>query len=168
MVPSAVESDDMNRFWRFLFSPGVGGSLTSLAIFILSYTKVCFTIKPGPYTFEARGPGSFEPSLARYTGLAEFIVGIATGSIVLLAGSSVFHASGRLPQLYGSPLELLAMSVVWFVLFISCVTFFYEDWQYHPNIYTHHRYRLTVALGFSGLLCFAVGYIWLGFALVRD
>jgi hypothetical protein len=78
----------------------------------------------------------------------------------------MYHTNGRLPQLYGSPLVLLAMSVVWLVLFISCTTFFYEDWLHHPQVYTHRRYRLVVALGFSGLLSFAAGYVWLAFALM--
>jgi hypothetical protein len=157
----------MNRVWDFLLIPGVHGCLAAVAIFIVAYGRVCSKIKPGSYTFEPRGPGSFEPSLNRYTRLTEFIVGLATGSIVLLAGSSVFHAQGRLPQLYGAPLVLLAMSVVWLVIFIACTTYFYEDWLHHPHNHTHHRYRLSVALGFSGLLCFGVGYVWLGFALMR-
>src|SRR2546430_12477399 len=51
----------------------------------------------------------------------------ATGSIVLLAGSSVFRSDGKLlPKVYGSPLVLLAMSVVWAVLFVACVNYYYE------------------------------------------
>ena len=144
---------------------GVPGLLTSVGVFFVLYIWQCFAIPSGNYTFEPRGPGSFEPALLRYSRLTEFIVGLATGSIVLLAGTSIFHSNVRLPPLYGSPLVMLAMSVVWLVLFISCTTFFYEDWLHHPEIYTHRRYRLIVAFGFSGLLSFAVGYLWLGFTL---
>ncbi|HYL65230.1 MAG TPA: hypothetical protein VE077_21655 [Candidatus Methylomirabilis sp.] len=151
---------------HFLSISGVRGLLVSVGIFLVLCVWEWFAIPRGAYTFEPRGPGSFEPTLVRYSRLTEFIVGLATGSIVLLAGTSMYRSNGRLPQLYGSPLTLLAMSVVWLVLFISCTTFFYEDWLHHPQNQTHRRYRLSVAFGFSGLLSFAVGYVWLAFALM--
>jgi hypothetical protein len=155
------------NFLRWLISvAGIKGGLTAAAIFIFFYCVALIFVQRGTYTFEHRGPGSFEPTLRRYTRLVEFIVGLASGSIVLLAGSSVWQSpSGRLPQKFGSPLVLLAASVVFLVLFLACTTFFYEDWLHHRN-QTHHKYRLSVALGFSGLLCFAVGYCFLAFALV--
>ncbi len=161
----------MGSIVRFLSVPGVPGCLTGVAIFLVLYGIAWRTIKPENYTFEPSGrlPGSFEPILARYQRLAEFIVGLATGSIVLLAGSSVFRSgsAGKLPHGYGSPLVLLATSVIFSVLFIAWLSYNYEHWQHHGT-YSHHRYRLSVALGFAGLLCFAVGFVWLGFALVRD
>jgi hypothetical protein len=158
----------MDRVLHFLSISGVGGLVVSVGAFIVFFIVECFTIPPGSYTFEPPnlGPGSFEPTLNRYQRLTEFIVGLATGSIVLLAGTSIFHADGRLPQLYGPALVLLAMSIVWLVLFISCTTFFYEDWKHHPEIYKHWRYRLIVTFGFSGLVSFALGYLRLGFALM--
>jgi hypothetical protein len=153
---------------RWATIPGVPGFLSGIGIFVVLYaiaylrTKGSFT-----YTFEPRGPGSFEPILARYVRLVEFLVGLATSSIVLLAGSSIFRSAGKLPKGYGSPLVLLAMSVVYAVLFIALANYNYEEWQHHEN-YTRHKYRSTIALGFSGLLCFAVGYLWLGFVLVQD
>lgn len=150
----------------FLSTTGLRGLLAAFGILIAVYCWACFAIKSGTYTHERNGPGIFEASLARYTHLTEFIVGLAVGSIVLLAGSSIYHTSRRLPPLYGPPLVLLAMSVGLLVGFISFTTFFYEDWLYHPNNQTHRRYRLSVALGFSGLLCFVAGYVWLAFALM--
>jgi magnesium-transporting ATPase (P-type) len=157
----------MNALFSFLSITGVPGLLTAVVIFIAIYLWECFAIKSGPYTHDRSGPGTFEASLARYAHLTEFIVGLAVGSIVLLAGSSIYHKNGKLPPLYGSPLVLLAMSVVLLVMFISCTTFFYEDWLYNPSKQTHRRYRLSVALGFSGLLCFVAGYVWLAFALME-
>jgi hypothetical protein len=146
--------------------PGVPGLLTACGILLVVYCVACFAIRRGTYTHERNGPSTFEVSLARYTHLTEFIVGLAVGSIVLLAGSSIYHTNGKLPPLYGSPLVLLATSVALLVAFISFTTFFYEDWLYHPTNQTHIRYRLSVALGFSGLLCFVAGYVWLAFALM--
>jgi phosphoglycerol transferase MdoB-like AlkP superfamily enzyme len=158
----------MSCVWSFLFSPGVPGALTAIVIFLMFYTIAWTNTKPSnSYTFEPRGPGSFEPILARYSRLVEFIVGLATSSIVLLAGSSIFRSAGKLPKAYGSPLVLLASSVICAVLFIALCNYHYEEYQHHNN-YNHHKYRLNVALGFSGLVCFAAGYLWLGFALVRD
>ena len=146
------------------------GCLTGIGIFGLLYLAAWRLIKalPNGYTFEPQGrPGSFEPILARYSKLAELIIGLATSSIVLLAGSSVFRSAGKLPKAYGSPLVLLAVSVIWGVVWLAWTNYHYESWQ-HQETYSHHRYRLSVAFGFSGLLCFAVGYVWLGFALVGD
>lgn len=149
------------------FNSGVCGLWAAIGIFVFFCVCASIAIPKGKYTFEREGQGSFEPSLERYFRLTEFIVGLATGTIVLLTGTSIFHSSGRLPQPYGSPMMLVAMSIVWLILFVSCTTFFYEDSKYHPENYTHIRYRLIQAFGFSGLLCFALGYVWLCFALVH-
>jgi hypothetical protein len=153
---------------RWLSAPGVPGFLSGIGIFLPLYIIAFLRTKGSfAYTFEPRGVGSFSPILARYIRLVEFLVGLATSSIVLLAGSSIFRSAGRLPKGYGSPLVLLAMSVVYAVLFIALANYNYEEWQHHQN-YTRYKYRSSIALGFSGLLCFALGYLWLGFVLVQD
>jgi hypothetical protein len=152
---------------RFVSSPGVPGCLAAVGIFVILYIVAHLAIQPGSFTFEPRGPGSFEPILTRYTRLTELIISLATGSIVLLGGSSIFRSAGKLPSSYGSPLVLLASSVVFALLFLALCNYRYEEWQHHNN-YSHQRYRLNVALGFAGLLTFAVGYVWLGFALVSN
>jgi ATP/ADP translocase len=149
-----------------LSSPGVRGLLTAICIFIGCFLTACINLRPDVYRFEARGPGSFEAGLARYIRLVEIILGLGTGSIVVLAGSSILRSGGKLPGAYGSPLVLLAASVVCMVSFIALLIYYYEESLHDPNFYSHHKIRLVTALGFSGLLCFALGYIWLGFALV--
>jgi cellulose synthase/poly-beta-1,6-N-acetylglucosamine synthase-like glycosyltransferase len=152
---------------HFFFASGVPGCLAALVIFSILYVIACVRIKPMHATFEPRGLGSFEPILARYTRLSELVISLATGSIVLLGGSSIFRSGGKLPSTYGSPLVLLASSVVFAVLFLALCNYSYEEWQHHNN-YSHHRYRLNVALGFAALIAFAVGYVWLGFGLVHN
>lgn len=49
-------------------------------------------------------PGSFEQRLAYYVRAAEYLLALAIGSIVLLVGSSVIHATGKLPWVFASPL----------------------------------------------------------------
>lgn len=150
----------------FLAISGVCGLIAGILIFVVCFTVAWFDIKPGKYPIDHAGPRSFEPGMNRYARLVEFLVSLATGSIVLLAGSSVLRSGGRLPASYGSPLVLLAMSVVFSVSFLAIFIFCYEE-SLHGNPYTHHWYRIVTALGFSGLICFSVGYVWLGFALVR-
>jgi hypothetical protein len=160
---------------RFLWLPGVPGIVVGVVIFVVCYVLAMLAIKPlakgNGYKIDHSGPRSFEPGMTRYTRLVEFQIGLATGSIVLLAGSSVLHPAdklvvGHLPQSFGSPLVLLAMSVVLSLLFIAVFMYSYEESLHDPNFYGHAVYRLVTALGFSGLFCFAVGYVWLAFALV--
>jgi|SRR5712664_908348 len=166
----------MTCLCQCLTSPGVRGALVGAGVFAFLYFLSFLILKPGNYRFhppnrdsngeQVEGYMSFEPIIARYHRLAEFVVGLATGSIVLLAGSSVIRSGGKVPWFYGSPLVLLAVSVVYAVLFMTLISYNYEEWLYF-GIYSHHRYRFSSALGFSALLCFGVGYIWLAFQLVR-
>ena len=160
---------------RFFSLPGVPGIIVGVMIFVMCYLLAMLSIKPLEkgvgYKIDHSGPRSFEPGITRYTRLVEFQIGLATGSIVLLAGSSLLHpadklAVGHLPKSYGSPLVLLAMSVVLSLLFIAVFMYSYEESLHDPNFYGHNLYRFVTALGFSGLFCFAVGYVWLAFALV--
>jgi hypothetical protein len=66
------------------------------------------TREEGPFYLDpASKPGAFESFLAKYIRATEFVIGLATGSIVLLVGSSALHGqSGRLPWFYAPPLLL--------------------------------------------------------------
>jgi hypothetical protein len=109
-------------------------------------------------------PHEYEPIMNRYIRLAEFIIGAATGSIVLIIGSSAFHGQqGRLAWFYASPLILVAASVVFGICFMACQVLTYEE-VLHGNPHSASQYALNETLGFSSLLCFIFGYIWLVFA----
>ncbi|MBI3663397.1 MAG: hypothetical protein HY234_10155 [Acidobacteria bacterium] len=149
---------------QMLCAPGVPGLLVGLAIFLFLWLRASLSVKGETFLFEPRGPGSFEPLLQRYTLLAQFIIGLATGSIVLLAGSSVFKSGGRLPWQYASPLVLLSLSVIYGVCFMGLLLYNYESFL-HNQIYTRVAYTRNTALGFSSLFCFAIGYLWLAFRL---
>lgn len=120
------------------------------------------------FTFEPRGvPGSFEPILARYFRLAEFTVSLASGSIVLLIGSSVFRGDGgRLPWIFASPLIVLGACVLFAVGFMIWIQFWYEQFQ-HGIAYKRFAYSVTKTLGFSSATYFCIGYIWLVIAATR-
>src|ERR1043166_10212981 len=89
---------------------------------------------PGQFTFDPPGqPKAFEARLANYVRAGEFIIGLATGSIVLLVGSSALHTGGHLPWFYASPLVLLSLSVIYGVLFIGLLIFDYEAWLHNRS-----------------------------------
>src|SRR5262249_25366308 len=119
----------------------------------------------GSFTFEPQNrAGSFEPRLANYVRATEYLLGLATGSIVLLVGSSAIHSTGTIPWEFASPLVLLAFSVVYGVVFMVLLIFNYEEYLHHNN-YTRGRYVRNQTLGFSALICFCLGYLWLVFSV---
>src|SRR5713226_510052 len=144
--------------------PGISGLLVGLGIFLGIGTYASFRIGPGQFIMDPHErPSAFEPFIARYIRAAEFIVGLATGSIVLLVGSSALHGQGgHLPWFYASPLLLLAFCVIYGVGFMVWLIFDYEDHQ-HGNPHTRFAYSLSLSLGLSSLACFCVGYVWLIF-----
>ena len=70
-----------------------------MGILLTLGTTAYATIGAGLFNLDPQNrPGAFEPFLAKYVRASEYVIGLATGSIVLLVGSSALHAqSGRLP-----------------------------------------------------------------------
>jgi hypothetical protein len=141
---------------------GTAGLLVGVGIVVGIGIAAYETRGSGPFNLDPPGrPGGFEPFLAKYLRLAEFVIGLATGSIVLLVGSSALRGQGgRLPSIYASPLLLLALCVVYAIGFMVWLTYHYEEYQ-HGNPHTRFAYSLCLTLGFAGLACFCLGYIWL-------
>lgn len=142
--------------------PGFSGIVTSVVIGAALW-KICRTTKKSEaYNLGPGGdPHAYEPIMNRYIRLAEFMIGAASGSIVLVVGSSALHGNGgRLAWFYASPLLLLAASVVYGIGFMACQVHTYEE-VLHGNPHTAANYALNEMLGFSALFCFIVGYIWL-------
>jgi hypothetical protein len=123
---------------------------------------IYYTREHEAYNLDPKGKwNAFEPFLTKYLRISEFIIGLATGSIVLLVGSSALHGQiGRVPPEYASPLFLLAACVCYGILFMVWLTYHYEEYQ-HDARHTKIAYTLSLTLGFSSLACFCVGYIWL-------
>ena len=144
-----------------LFS-GFSGSITSSVIGLSLWVFFRATKKHEAYNLGPQGdPHAYEPLLNKYIRLMEFVIGIATGSIVLIVGSSALHGKvGQLPWFYASPLILIAASVIYGTSFMAYQILTYED-VLHGNKHTAKQYALNQTLGFSGILCFIIGYIWL-------
>jgi hypothetical protein len=141
---------------------GFCGSLTAGIVGILAWC-VCRKLNVHPsYKLGPSGdPRDYEPIMNKFIRLAEYTTGIATGSIVLIVGSSALHGlAGRLPWFYASPLILIAMSVVYGISFMTAQVLTYEH-VLHCFPHTAFQYTLNEMLGYSSLSCFVVGYIWL-------
>ena len=77
--------------------PGFSGLVLGPFVFGVVWCLTFFTKAPGPFNLDPQGgKGAFEPFLSKYLRMAEFIIGIATGSIVLLVGSSALHGHPKL------------------------------------------------------------------------
>src|ERR1700722_4142957 len=90
------------------------------------------------------------------------------GRFVLLVGAMNFNQSStRSLTSFASPLFLVAMSIIYGVLFMILLALSYEHHLHHPNdprSYTMFRYTRNQSLGFGALVCFCTSYIWLGTA----
>lgn len=149
-----------------LIFPGFSGLLTGSGVFVGLLSLACQLTPRGNFTFDPKNQkGAFEPRLAVYMRAGEYIVGIATGSIVLLVGA--LRSGGHLPWRYASPLVLLAFTVIYGVLFMVMLAYNYEMFL-HGNAYTWLRYVRNQALGFSALACFCTGYTWLVIAIIVE
>lgn len=147
--------------------PGFSGLALAVGLLTLIWVVSYKTKKDATFNLDPKGvPGAFEPLLTRYVRASEFIIGLATSSIVLLVGSSAFRSAGHLPWTYASPLVLLAFCVMYGVLFMIFLIFNYENVQ-HGNPHTRFEYSRSEALGFSSLFCFCSGYVWLVLVVTR-
>jgi hypothetical protein len=145
--------------------PGVAtGLCLQLAMLGVVHWK---TGKKESFQMDADGESGFEKLLLLYVDVTKFVLGLATGSIVLLVGSSAFHAGGRLPDSFASPLFLLALSVLYGILFMTLLTLDYESYRHNRLSYKRSKYVPNQAFGFGALLCFFAGYTWLVVVVTR-
>lgn len=140
------------------------GIIVAASLFFIIWLLVWLSKKSGegPYSFDALGDtGAFEKLLQIYIDISKFILGLASGSIVLLVGFSSFRQSGHLPSSFASPLFLLTASILFGILLMVFLTMNYESYRHKTLPYTKFMYTRNLALGFSSLMCFCIGYVWL-------
>ena len=138
----------------FQFS-GFYGILVGIGMLCVTWLLAWLVLKGNDFDFDTQGEkGSFQPLLSNYLDIAKFVLGIASGSIVLLVGSTAFHSGGRLPSSFASPLFLLALSILYGVFFMVLMMIGYEAYRHKTKPYTRFKYSRNLALGFSCLLCF--------------
>jgi hypothetical protein len=152
---------------------GFAGLATALGLFAVLWFVVFLRTKGESFTFDPGGnDGEFGKSLLpMYLDIAKFVLGLAAASIVFcLFGSSNFGQSNAHPlRSFASPLLVVAMSIIYGVLFMIFLVLSYEDHRNRPNSnsYTRFKYTRNQAFGFSALACFCVGYTWLVVAATR-
>jgi hypothetical protein len=127
--------------------PGLRGMVVGALIPIALWCICFFTKANANYNLDPNGKlGAFEPFLAKYLKIAEITIGLATGSIVLLVGSSALNGKGgHLPWFYASPLYLLAFSVFYGIAFSAWMTFHYEMYQ-HDHKHSRKQYAFSETL----------------------
>src|SRR5579862_437712 len=155
-----------------LFS-GFPGVATAVGVFALIWLIVYLRTKGQPVVFD---PGSKHGEFGKrllpiYLDITKSILGLAAGSIVLLVGTLNFNqSSARSLKPFASPLFLVAMSIIYGVLFMIFLTLNYEYHLHHPDdphSYTRFKYTRNQSLGFGALVCFCISYIWLIAAATR-
>lgn len=149
--------------WKFIQFAGFSGILVGICVFCALWLVLWKTRKGTEFAFDANGEkGAFGPLLSNYLDIAKLVLGLASGSIVLLVGSSALNSEHRLlPASFASPLFLLALSILYGILFMALIVIDYESYRHKTKPYTRCKYSLNMALGFSSLTCFFVGYMWL-------
>jgi hypothetical protein len=148
--------------------PGFSGAACTISIGAIVWVNRRRSKQSEHYNLGPGGdPKAYEPILGRYIRFAEFLIGLATGSIVLIVGSSALHGQGgHLPWFYASPLLLIGGSVIYGLLFMASQLVTMEE-GLHGNPHTASSYARNETLGYSSLLCFLSGYIWLVFAVTN-
>ena len=148
--------------FKLLQFPGFCGILVGISLHCVAWFGIWLALKGDEFIFDARGEqGAFEPFLSKYLDIAKFVAGLASGSIVLLVGSTTFREGGHLPSSFASPLFLLVLSIIYGIVFMVCETLHYETSTHGTRAYTRRKYSSNVALGFSCLICFGLAYAWL-------
>jgi hypothetical protein len=154
-------------------SAGLPGVLTALGLFLVLWLIVFLRTPGTSFTFDPGGSeGEFGKTLLpMYLDIAKFVLGLAAASIVfcLFGSSNVNQPSARPLKYFASPLFLVAMSIIYGVLFMIFLVLNYENHRNRPgeNSYTRFKYTRNQAFGFSSLACFCIGYTWLVVAATR-
>jgi hypothetical protein len=157
--------------------PGFHGIEVGIGLFLVVWTLAWLVLWPRremswfkklvlnhSFDFEPPGEkGAFEKLLANYLDIAKVVIGLASGSIVLLVGSASFRSTGHLPASFASPLSLLALSILYAVFFMVFEILNYEGFRHRTRLYSRFKYSRNIGLGFASLFCFCFAYIRLIF-----
>jgi hypothetical protein len=147
--------------------PGFPGIATGVGLLALIWLLIYLKSRGTPVVFDPGGKhGEFgKRLLPMYLNITKFVLGLAAGSIVLLVGSLNFNRSiGDSLRPFASPLFLVAMSIIYGVLFMILLALNYEYHLHHPldpRSYTRFQYTRNQSLGFGALACFCISYMWL-------
>jgi hypothetical protein len=151
---------------------GWPGIASGIGVFVVAWCVLWRTTRNK--TFELT-KAFLENILPMYLDIAKFIMGLAAGGIVLTIGSTTLRPSTpstspstpHLPANYASPLFLLAMSMVYGIVFMPLLATNYEAFTANTWKYDRWRYVRNRTVGYSALICFCLGYGWLIWAAAQ-
>src|SRR5580698_8976128 len=135
---------------------GFPGIATAVGLFALIWLMIYLRTKGQPVIFDPEGKhGEFgKRLLPMYLDITKFVLGLAAGSMVLLVSSLNINQSTARPSLrsYAAPLFLVAMTIIYGVLFMILLALNYEHHLHHPNdphSYSRFKYTRNQSLGFG-------------------
>ncbi len=105
--------------------------------------------------------GTFEPLLKNYIGVVQLVFAVAAGSIALGGPNNQ-----PVPVLVTGAKLMLAWCILYGVLFCGLLLWCYDEYGQDRESFTLFWYSLVFALGFSCLVCFLLGYLAWGVAVV--
>jgi hypothetical protein len=150
---------------------GFAGIVTALGRFAVRPLVVFLRTKGSSFTFDTGGNGEFAKLCFRSTWRLQNWTWFGAASMVFCwFGSSNFGSSNaRSLKSFASPLFLVAMSIIYGVLFVIFLVLNCENHRNHPNSNcdTRFKYPQNQAFGFSALAGFCLGYSWLVVATTR-
>jgi hypothetical protein len=115
--------------------------------------------RSGPRYLVGDRTADFVPRMHQYTKTAEIMITIASATIVFVPS----HVVGQ-PILAFSVI-LLGFAVLWGVLFVSWMSYCYEQALYNPENFGAKSSSTMFAMGFGALACFVIAYITLAIAV---
>ncbi|MGA2967207.1 MAG: hypothetical protein ABSD64_13430 [Terriglobales bacterium] len=148
-------------------------------LWLLIYFLVLYSLPKGlHYLFDPKHnldrrlrqeAGSYEPHIARYQDLSKIIITLSAASIAFLVNTltndkpapSAF--SLRIQTVAPIVIGFFGFSIAMLVAFAVIQSICYEAYCHSADHCTYKRwkYALNMSLGFTGLLSFAIGFVWL-------
>jgi hypothetical protein len=130
---------------------GTIGVTAGVAVFICLLVGKGISLEDARFQFAK----DFDKQLQVYLDITKFILTMAGGGIVLVVSATIFRSSGErtsLPQQYASPLAILALTILYGVLFMACLARDYEKSKRSTDLYTRWPYAKNQALGYSAII----------------
>lgn len=124
---------------------------------------------------------TFEPLLERFCDTAKAVLGLSVASLTVFSAYIGYVAAsrGRGPNSTGQAVDLypvqlaLAFPITWqvistiyLVLFMAFLTIRYEEYLHDARSYTRPWYAFILSCGLSGLACFVLGFVALGWSVL--
>lgn len=102
----------------------------------------------------------FDPRHGHYLKCGEVLIALASASLAFIPLHSMqLPKDGIWGLLLGASMVLLALTIVFALLFMALLTYFYEMFLFNPANFKAWNSSLIFALGFSAFACFAIAYL---------